>query len=83
MSEVYAVNLVQINPLRCAVGVGFFTVGYVVVIDLPVQLAMREVQLNRLVSLCFSVAFEESSCLVNDFIRHDSQPSFFLDFTDD
>ena len=46
MPEVYAVNLVQINPLRYAAGVGFFAVGYVVVIDLPVQLAMGEVQLN-------------------------------------
>ena len=46
MPEVYAVNLVQINPLRCTVGVGFFAVSYVVVIDLPVQLAMGEVQLD-------------------------------------
>ena len=46
MSEVYAVNLVQINPLRRAVSVGFLAVGYVVVIDLPVQLAVGEVQLN-------------------------------------
>lgn len=46
MSEVYAVNLVQINPLRCTVGVGFLAVGYVVVIDLPVQLTVGEVQLD-------------------------------------
>ena len=46
MPEVYVVNLTQINPLRRAVGVGFFAVGYVVVIDLPVQLAVDEVQLN-------------------------------------
>ena len=43
MSEVYAVNLIQVNPLRRAVGVGLLTVGYVVVIDLPVQLAMGKV----------------------------------------
>lgn len=59
MSEVYAVNLVQINPLWRAVGVGFLTVGYVVVIDLPVQLAVGEVQLNRLVSFRLSVALEK------------------------
>lgn len=46
MTEVYAVNLSQINPLRRAVGVSFFAVGYVVVIDLPVQLAMSKVQLD-------------------------------------
>ena len=46
MTEVYAVNFVQINPLRRAVGVSFFAVSYVVVIDLPVQLAMGEVQLD-------------------------------------
>ena len=46
MSEAYAVNLVQINPLRYAAGVGLLAVGYVVIIDLPVQLAMGEVQLN-------------------------------------
>ena len=46
MSEAYAVNFIQINPLRRAVGVGFLAVGYVVVIDLPVQLAVGEVQLN-------------------------------------
>lgn len=46
MSEVYVVNLVQINPLRCAVGVGLLAVGYVVIIDLPVQLAMGKVQLD-------------------------------------
>ena len=46
MSEVYAVNLIQINPLRCAVSISFFAVGYVVVIDLPVQLAVGEVQLD-------------------------------------
>ena len=46
MPEVYAVNLVQINPLWRAVGVGFLAVGYVVVIDLPVQLAVSEVQLD-------------------------------------
>ena len=46
MSEAYAVNLIQINPLRRAVGVGFLAVGYVVVIDLPVQLAMGEIQLD-------------------------------------
>lgn len=46
MSEVYAVNLVQINPLRCVAGVGFLAVGYVVVIDLPVQLTVGEVQLD-------------------------------------
>ena len=34
MSEVYAVNLVQINPLRCAAGVGLLAVGYVVIINL-------------------------------------------------
>ena len=65
MTEVYAVNLSQINPLRRAVGVSFFAVGYVVVIDLPVQLAVGEVQLDRLVGLRFSVALEKSSCLVN------------------
>ena len=43
MPELYVVNLIQINPLWRAVGVGFFAVGYVVVIDLPVQLAMGEV----------------------------------------
>lgn len=63
MLEVYVVNFVKINPLRCAIGVGLLTVGHVVVIDLLV----REVQLNRLVSLRFSVVLEESSCLVNDF----------------
>ena len=67
MPEVYIVNLSQINPLRRAVGVSLLAVGYVVVIDLPVQLAMGEVQLNRLVSFRFSVVLEESSCLVNDF----------------
>ena len=46
MSEVYAVNLIQVNPLWRAVGVGFFAVGYVVVIDLPAQLAMSKVQLD-------------------------------------
>ena len=46
MPEVYAVNLIQINPFRRAVGVSFLAVGYVVVIDLPVQLAMRKVQLD-------------------------------------
>ena len=46
MPEVYAVNLIQINPLWRAVGVGFFAVGYVVVIDLPVQLAVGELQLD-------------------------------------
>ena len=46
MTEVYAVNFIQINPLRRAVGVGFFAVGYVVVIDLPVQLAVGELQLD-------------------------------------
>lgn len=71
MPEVYVVNFIQINPFRRAVGVGLLAVGYVVVIDLSVQLAMREVQLNRLVSLRLRVALEESSCLVNDFIRHD------------
>lgn len=71
MPKVYVVNLIQINPLRHAVGVGFFAVGYVVVIDLPVQLAIGKVQLDWLVGLRLSVAFEESSCLVNDFIRHD------------
>ena len=82
MSEVYAVNLVQINPLRHAAGVGLLAVGYVVVIDLPVQLAVGEVQLDRLVGLRFSVALEKSSCLVNDFIRHYGQSSFFLNFAD-
>ena len=82
MPEVYAVNLIQINPLWRAVGVGFFAVGYVVVIDLPVQLAVGEVQLDWLVGLRLSIALEEGGCLVNDFIWHDSQPSFFLDFTD-
>ena len=43
MSEVYAVNLVQINPLRYAAGVGLLAVGYIVVIDLPVQLTVGEV----------------------------------------
>ena len=46
MPEVYAVNFVQINPLRRAVSISFFTVGYVVVIDLPVQLAVGKVQLD-------------------------------------
>ena len=46
MSEVYAVNFIKINPLRRAVGVGLLAVGYVVVIDLSVQLAMGEVQLD-------------------------------------
>ena len=46
MSEVYAVNFVQIDPLRRAVGVGLLAVGYIVVIDLPVQLAMGKVQLD-------------------------------------
>ena len=46
MPEAYAVNFTQINPLRRAVGVGFLAIGYVVVIDLPVQLAMGEVQLD-------------------------------------
>lgn len=46
MSEVYAVNLVQINPLWRAVGIGLLAIGYVIAIDLPVQLAMDEVQLN-------------------------------------
>ena len=46
MSEAYAVNLIQINPLRHAAGVGLLAVGYVVVIDLPVQLTMCEVQLD-------------------------------------
>ena len=46
MTEVYAVNFIQINPLRRAVGVGLLAVGYVVVIDLPAQLAMGEVQLD-------------------------------------
>ena len=71
MPELYVVNLIQINPLWRAVGVGFFAVGYVVVIDLPVQLAVGEVQLDRLVSLRLRIALEKSSCLVNDFIRHD------------
>ena len=71
MPEVYAVNFIQVNPLRRAVGAGFLAVGYVAVIDLPVQLAVGEVQLNRLVSFRLSVALEKSSCLVNDFIRHD------------
>ena len=83
MPEVYVVNLVQITPLRYAASVGLLAVGYAVVIDLPVQLAVGEVQLNRLVSLRLSVALEESSCLVNDFIRHYGQSGFFLDFTDD
>ena len=46
MSEVYVVNLIQVNPLRRAVGVGLLTVGYVVVLDLPVQLTVSEVQLD-------------------------------------
>ena len=46
MPEVYAVNFVQINPLRRVVGVGLLAVGYVVVIDFPVQLAMGKVQLD-------------------------------------
>ena len=46
MPEVYVLNLIQINPFRRAVGVGFFAVGYVVVIDLSVQLAVGEVQLD-------------------------------------
>ena len=46
MTEVYVVNFIQINPLRRAAGVGLLAVGYVVVIDLPVQLAVGEVQLN-------------------------------------
>lgn len=46
MPEVYAVNFVQIDPLRRAVGVGLLAVGYIVVIDLPVQLAMGKVQLD-------------------------------------
>ena len=46
MPEVYVVNFIQINPLRRAVGVGLLTVGYIVVIDLPVQLAMSKVQLD-------------------------------------
>jgi hypothetical protein len=46
MTEVYVVNLIQINPLRRAVGVGLLAVGYVVVIDLPVQLAVSKVQLD-------------------------------------
>ena len=46
MSEVYTVNLIQIKPLRRAVGVGVLAVGYVVVIDLSVQLAVGEVQLD-------------------------------------
>ena len=46
MPEVYVVNLIQINPLRRAVGVGLLAVGYVVVIYLPVQLAMGKVQLD-------------------------------------
>ena len=46
MTEVYVVNFVKINPLWRAVGVGFFAVGYVVVIDLSVQLAVGEVQLD-------------------------------------
>ena len=71
MPEVYAVNLIQINPLWRAVGVGFFAVGYVVVIDLPVQLAVGEVQLDWLVGLRLGIALEEGGCLVNDFIRHD------------
>ena len=71
MPEIDIINFIQINPLWRAVGVGFFAVGYVVVIDLPVQLAVGEVQLNRLVSLRLRIALEKSSCLVNDFIRHD------------
>lgn len=46
MSEVYAVNLIQIDPLRRAVSIGLLAVGYVVIIDLPVQLAVGEVQLD-------------------------------------
>ena len=43
MTEVYAVNFIQINPLRRAVSVGLLAVGYVVIINLPVQLAMGKV----------------------------------------
>jgi len=46
VAKVYIVNLIQINPLRCVAGVGLLAVGYVVVIDLPVQLAVSKVQLN-------------------------------------
>ncbi|MBF1042541.1 MAG: hypothetical protein HXL04_02495 [Candidatus Nanosynbacter sp.] len=46
MPKVYVVNLIQINPFRRAVGVGFLAVGYVVVVNLPVQLAVGEVQLD-------------------------------------
>ena len=46
MTEVYVVNFIQINPLRHAAGVGLLAVGYVVIIDLPVQLAMGKVQLD-------------------------------------
>lgn len=46
MTEVYVVNLIQINPLRRAVGVGLLAVGYVVIIDLPMQLVMGKVQLD-------------------------------------
>lgn len=46
MPEVYVVNFIQINPFWRAVGISFFAVGYVVVIDLPVQLAVSEIQLN-------------------------------------
>ena len=83
MPEAYAVNFIKINPLRCAVSVSFFAVGYIAVVNLPVQLAVGEVQLDRLVGLRFSVALEKSSCLENDFIRHDGQPSFFLNLADD
>ena len=46
MPEIDIINFIQINPLRHVVGVGFLAVGYVVVIDLPMQLAMGEIQLD-------------------------------------
>ena len=81
MAKVYIVNLIQINPFWRAVSISLLTVGYVVVIDLPVQLTVGKIQLDRLIGLRLSVALEESGCLVNDFIWRDSQSSFLLNFT--
>ena len=46
MAKVYIVNLIQINPLWRAVSISLLTVGYVVVIDLPVQLTVGKIQLD-------------------------------------
>ena len=46
MAKVYIVNLIQINPFWRAVSISLLAVGYVIVIDLPVQLTVGKVQLD-------------------------------------